>query len=151
MVEGKVKGKSDLIQITVAANDPQKAAGIANAWATAYEQHVNAIYGGVPEYSSVQSEWEDACDEYLTAEEELIDFFAKNRIDDLNRRITAVTTVIDEEVEARSLIIAAYVDAQAQNRLIAFEKEQEGKRALVSSYMDAQNQAPEPGTGGCFR
>jgi len=49
MVEGEVKGKSDLIQITVAANDPQKAAGIANAWATAYEQHVNAIYGGVPE------------------------------------------------------------------------------------------------------
>jgi len=97
----------------------------------------------VPEYSSVQSELEDACDEYLTAEEELIDFFAKNRIDDLNRRITAVTTVIDEEVEARSLIIAAYVDAQAQNRLIAFEKEQEGKRALVSSYMDAQNQARE--------
>jgi uncharacterized protein involved in exopolysaccharide biosynthesis len=159
MVEGEVKAKSDLIQITVAANDPLKAADIANAWAKAYERHVNAIYSGVPEsYSSVQSELTEARDEYQQAEEALTAFIADNRIDEFDRLIAekqhiinglqsarqlAVTTVISEEVKARSQIIAAYVSAQAQNRLIAFQKEQEGKRALVSSYMDAQNRGRE--------
>jgi uncharacterized protein involved in exopolysaccharide biosynthesis len=158
MVEGEVKAKSDLIQITVAANDPSKAADIANAWAKAYEQRVNAIYGSVPEYSSVQSEGAEARDEYDQAEKALTAFIADNRIDEFDRLIaekqhiinslqsatqTAVTTVITEEVKARSQIIAAYVNAQAQNRLIAFQKEQEGKQALVSSYMDAQNRGRE--------
>ncbi len=159
MVEGEIKERSDLIQIKVRARDPLKAADIANAWARAYEQHVNTIYSGVPEsYSSVQNELAEAKDEYQQAEDALTAFIAANRIDDLNRLIaekqhiinslqsarqTAVTTVIDEEVKARSQIIAAYVNAQAQNRLIAFQKEQEGKRALVSSYMDARNRGQE--------
>jgi capsular exopolysaccharide synthesis family protein len=40
-------------------------------------------------------------------------------------------------VETRSQIIAQYLTAQAQNRLIAFTKEQEGKNKLLTSYLDA--------------
>jgi capsular polysaccharide biosynthesis protein len=155
MVEGKVGGeKGDLIDIVVSSRDPEKAARIANAWAKAYEEHVNALYGTSPTApAAVRQQLEDAGKEYEEREQALVAFMAENEIDELNLLIEeklnilqslqdgkarAVSTIIDTEVEARSQIIAAYIDALTQNRLIAFNKEQEAKRELVSNYIQAQ-------------
>ena len=40
---------SDLIDISVTADSPEKAAAIANAWVKYYVQEVNHIYGQVPD------------------------------------------------------------------------------------------------------
>jgi uncharacterized protein involved in exopolysaccharide biosynthesis len=149
----------DFIEIKVESSDPAKAARIANAWAQVYVDYVNELYSRRPEsYTSVQKQVITAQETHEQAEEALTAFIAESRIDDLNRLIaekqhiinslqsarqTAVTTMIDEEVKARSQIIAAYVNAQTQNQLIAFEKEQEGNRALLSSYMDAYSRERE--------
>lgn len=155
MVEGKVGGeKGDLIDIVVSSRDPEKAARIANAWAKAYEEHVNALYGTSPTApAAVRQQLEAAGKEYEEREQALVAFMAENEIDELNLLIEeklnilqslqdgkarAVSTIIDTEVEARSQIIAAYIDALTQNRLIAFNKEQEAKRELVSNYIQAQ-------------
>ena len=155
----QAQANNDFIEIKVESSDPAKAAQIANAWAQVYVDYVNDLYSRRPEsYISVQKQVITAQEIYKQAEEALTAFIAKSYIDDLNRLIaekqhiidslqsarqTAVTTMIDEEVKARSRIIAAYVNAQTQNQLIAFEKEQEGNRALLSSFMDAYNQGRE--------
>lgn len=155
MVDGKVGGeKGDLIDIVVSSRDPEKAARIANAWGQAYEQHVNALYSasaGSP--TAMRQQLEDARKEYEEREQALVAFMAENEIDELNMLIAeklniieslqngkarAVSTIVDAEVEARSQIIAAYINAQTQNSLTAFNKEQEGKRELVSNYIQAQ-------------
>jgi len=115
MVEGEVKAKSDLIQITVTANDPLKAAGIANVWARAYEQHVNAIYGGVPEYSSVLSEVTGARHEYQQAEEALTAFIADSHIDDLDRLIAEKQHIIESLQLARQMAVTTVIDGKVKD------------------------------------
>ncbi len=159
MVESEATGtareQGDLIEITVRANDPKKATLIANAWGQAYEEYVNEIYSGdVPgSQDTIGKEAASAKADYENAEESLTRFVADNRVDELNRRIqekqqiisslqsgkqTAVTTVIDTELEARAKIIAEYINAQANNLLVAFSKEQQGKSAMLAAYMDAE-------------
>ena len=157
-VKGELVQKGDLIQIKVTDANPQKAADIANAWAQEYERLINGIYSGAPtEYSaSVDTELKRAKQEYGKTQADLEVFIAKNKVDELNRFIAekqyiigalqmgkqaAVSTVVSEELKARTQIIAAYLSAQATDKLLAFQKEQEGRRGLVTAQMDAQNNA----------
>lgn len=152
---GTAREQGDLIEITVRADDPKKAMLIVNAWAEAYEEYINRIYGGDAPGSqdSIEKEAASAKTGYESAEESLTRFVADNQVDELNRRIqekqqiisslqsgkqTAVTTVIDTELEARAKIIAEYINTQANNLLLAFRKEQQGKSAMLAAYMDAE-------------
>ncbi len=153
---GAQQVSNDFIAITVRSGDPAKATQIANAWGQVYEEFVNEVYHNRPEsYTSVQEQVVEAKATCEQAEDALTTFVATNRLDELGRLITerqhiidslqsarqtAMTTMINEEVKAYSQIIAAYVSAQTQNQLIAFEKEQDGNRALLSSYLDAYYQ-----------
>ena len=80
---------------------------------------------------------------------------AQNEVEKLNRLITekqdiiaslqagkqtAITTIVDEELQARRQIISAYINAQASNRLLTFSKEQEAKQRLVSALIDADTE-----------
>ena len=152
---GSKAGNTDFIAITVKAGDPAKAVQIANAWGKAYEEYVNEVYRDNPEsYTSVREQVVEGQSTYEQVEDALTTFIATSRIDELGRLIaekrhiidslqsgrqTAITTMIDVEIRVLSQIIAAHVDAQTQNRLIAFQKEQEGNRALLSSYLDTYN------------
>lgn len=149
-----VRGESDLIRISVRSTSAQKAARIANIWAEEYVRQVNALYGAVPQgqLGLVLEELVQTEAEYNEAQSELEAFIASNEIDRLSRlvnekqeiinqlqlgRNTAITTFIDEEIGARSQVIAAYLGAKAQNSLLAFEEEQRAKRALVQALIQA--------------
>jgi capsular polysaccharide biosynthesis protein len=156
IVEGKLVG--DSIEIRVRADNPTVAAAIANAWGREYEKHINSIYATTVQGEAlpdVQREAARAWSEYLKAQEELQKFIAENNIDKINRLIEekkailtslsegqrqAVKTVVDTELEARSKIISAYVNALTDNLLLAFQKEQEEKRKLLTEFFAAEIQ-----------
>ncbi len=152
------RAESDLIQIQATADSPQKAAAIATAWAEEYVRHVNTLYGQLPPdlVSSVEQQLDDAQQAYEQAQQELERFLAENRLDQLQRQIeekravienlyqsrqTALTSLVNAELEARQQIIAAYINALATNQVLAFNKEQEAKRRLFSALADADTQA----------
>ena len=67
------RSPSDLIRIKVTADEPEKAAAIANAWSGYYVDAANAIYGQVPEavIASVQNEQAETEQRYLDVQEAL--------------------------------------------------------------------------------
>lgn len=67
-VEGR-SGQSDLINITVRTDSPEVSAAIANAWAQAYVQQVNSIYGQVPDdmLASIEAQLAEAQQVYAQA------------------------------------------------------------------------------------
>jgi capsular polysaccharide biosynthesis protein len=157
-INSAASGRGDLILIKVRDQNPEKAAEIANAWATEYERYVNSLYAGAPaDYSlSVSQQYERALEDANASQGALESFIVTSTIDQLQRSITetrqlldalqqgkqnALTLVISEQLKVNSEIIAAYLGAQSANRLVAFQKEQEGRRELISSYLDAQNDA----------
>ena len=150
------QNNSDLIRITISADSPVKAAALANAWAEHYVEQVNRIYGQIPSelVASVANELVKAQSEYESAQKELEAFVAQNEVEKLNRLITekqdiiaslqagkqtAITTIVDEELQARRQIISAYINAQASNRLLAFNEEQGAKRAMISALIEAES------------
>lgn len=149
--------EGDLIRITARADSPQKAAALANAWAHSYVEHVNQLYGQVPEplMASVQSELAQAEETFQNAQRALETFIADNQINLLDRQIAekqqiiaslqaskqaALQTLLDEELAAQREMIAAYIQASMRNRLLLFEKEQESRRALISALLDADRE-----------
>lgn len=151
-------GTSDLIEIRVRAASPQLAADIANVWARAYVQQVNSVYGQVPDemLGSVEAQLVDAQAAYSSAQVELEGFLASSELEALTRqsgvvsdtleilqqgRLNALSTYMSSLVDSYQEIVQTYVDAQVQNQVLAFRKEQEGQRAQVAAYLDAINAA----------
>lgn len=152
---GRASGGSDLISIVAKADEPGKAAQLANAWAEEYVTRVNQLYGTIPAemMASVRSELDRAQVRFDASQQALEGFIATNRIPHLGRLIaekqeviqslqdgrkSAVAGLVEAELAARLQVINAYIDALAQNRLLAFSKEQEGKREMVAALIDAQ-------------
>ncbi|MBN1890312.1 MAG: hypothetical protein JW850_20125 [Thermoflexales bacterium] len=150
---------SDLIHIHVTDPDPGHAAALANAWARAYERHVNGLYGGgAPEQyaKSIQTELEQARYKYEQAQTAVETFVERSQLDRLARTIsdkqhiidslqrakqTTITSIVDEEIGIRQAIVDAYSTSQAKNRLLAFNKEQEARRAMIAELIDAETDA----------
>ena len=149
--------ESDLIAIRTMADTPEKATAIANAWAKHYVVQVNTLYGQVPPevLSSVTSELKNADSEYQAAQETLEQFVANNQVKKLKRLITekqgiidslqlgkqtAIDALVEEETNAQRQVISAYLNSLAQNRLLAFRKNQQAKQDLVTAYIDADTE-----------
>jgi len=117
-------GDSDLIRITAKADTPDKAALISTAWAEAYVRKVNQIYGQAPDelLASIQDEKTRAKAGYEKAQTALSEFTANNRSDELVRQITEKQGVIDQIMQARAAVAAAYLDAETQARAARFER-----------------------------
>lgn len=147
---------SDLIVITVEGESPQKVAAIANAWAQNYVALINKLYGEVPAelVASVEVEMAESQTTYEQAQQALEAFIAEDDIDRLNRLIaekqdiiqslqqgrqTAITTIVDQQLAAQSQVISAFINAQASNRLLAFNKEQEAKQGIISALIQADS------------
>ena len=154
-------GTSDLIQISVKAGSPELAAAIANAWAKAYVQQVNSIYGQVPDdmLGSVEAQLVEAQAAYNKAQASLENFLATSQLDTLTRqsevisqtlstlqqgKVNALNAYMNSLVNSYGSIVQTYVAAQADNQTLAFSKEQEGQRAQTKQGIpdDAQ---PEQG------
>ena len=147
-------GESDLIRIAATADSPQKATTIVNAWTRAYVDQVNAIYGQVSDeqVASIQNELMQAQTGYEQAQLALEGFIATSNAGNLARMVedkasvvaslmrakdAALTAAIDDMIARRKRVAAAYLDAQADNELLAFNREQQAQRALLDSYLDA--------------
>jgi len=116
-VEGRNEG--DTIVIRVEHSDPEVAAAVANAWAEAYERHVNAIYGETtptnPE--AVTELVTEARSRYEEAQRALEAFLARNRIEELKRLIGEKTALRGTLVDARKTSRTSTVQAEVQERL----------------------------------
>ena len=162
---GRVKGRvlslegggdSDTIEIVVSHPDPHIAALIANAWARAYEVHVNRIFGmaQLTPFGDIDRQVQNARADYDVAQEAYLRFLSEDdQISEIQRQIeeetiivqnlrlarqTAIAAVVDKEVQVREALIDAYLsDAQA-NRLFAFERGQAAKRAILGSMIDGE-------------
>jgi uncharacterized protein involved in exopolysaccharide biosynthesis len=107
---------SDLIEIKVRFTDPDQAAWIANAWAEAYVEHVNALYGIETEsLNTIQNQLDDTYQAYKQTEQALLDFTADNQVSDLERRIAEKQALISELQANRQ---AAQLEALKTERLM---------------------------------
>ena len=113
---GGAGGDSDLIRITVTADNAEKAAAIANAWARIYVREVNTIYGQVPNevMASIQTELANAEKQYLTSQANLEAFTASNRIDELTGLVTILQQRIEQEVSLQKAYLLQWEDTQEQ-------------------------------------
>jgi capsular polysaccharide biosynthesis protein len=148
--------QSDLIDISATAESPEKATAIANAWARAYVQEVNRIYGQVPDemMTSVDAELARAAVAYDRAQADLEGFLATSPLSALTRQVAeqentvaqlreirnrALQTYVDQVVTSYERIVAAFLKAQTDGQLLALEKEQEGRLARLGAFLDAYN------------
>lgn len=155
MVSGKMIPNTDSLEITVRYNDPQVAADIANAWGRAYVNKVNSIYsesGSSESYATVKSQAVEAKKDYDVAQAALVDFITNNQIDEISRRIgeqrtiitslmtarnVAITTIINEQTRGQLQVVQQYYNSQAQNQLLALQRDQDSRRKIINSYIDA--------------
>lgn len=107
---------SDLIRINVTADNAEKAAAIANAWARIYVREVNTIYGQVPNevMTSIQTELATAEKQYLTSQANLETFTASNRIDELTGAVTILQQRVEQEVSLQKAYLLQWEDTQEQ-------------------------------------
>ena len=134
------RNPSDLIQITITADDPEKAAAIANAWSHDYVDAVNAIYGQVPEavIASVEAEQTAVEQRYLEAQDTLETFIGASQIDSFTRQletdralletlklgqITAASAVINRDMNARLDLFNHLLDAEVMPSLALLEQQ----------------------------
>lgn len=113
---GTIGSDSDLIRITVSADDAEKAAAIANAWARIYVREVNTIYGQVPNevMTSIQTELAAAEKQYLSSQANLEAFTADNRMDELTGLVTILQQRIEQEVSLQKAYLLQWEDTQEQ-------------------------------------
>lgn len=133
-----VSTDSDLIRIKVTADDPAKAAAIANAWARLYVQEVNTIYGQVPTevLTSIETELASAEKQYLSSQSNLEAFIASNRIDELTSLVTVLQQRINQEVSLQNAYLLQWEDTQKQLttvRALRIQVEQGGEGAARSN------------------
>ncbi len=151
------RSPSDLIQITVTADDPDKAAAIANAWTGHYVDVVNAIYGQVPEavIASVQSEQAGVEQRYLDVQKSLEDFIGGSQIQSINRQletdrallaslklgqISAASAVIDRDLNARLALFNRLVDAEVKPSLALLEQQTTQNVAVIADLLAIRSQ-----------
>jgi len=98
---------SDLIRVTVTADNPEKAATIANSWAKHSIRQANAVFGQVPQeiIESVQAELEGAAAANQAALTALQTYTATSPIDTLQRQIDEKVLLRDSLQLGRNTIL----------------------------------------------
>jgi uncharacterized protein involved in exopolysaccharide biosynthesis len=151
------RNPSDLIRITVTANEPGKAADIANAWTEHYVEVVNAIYGQVPEdvIASVQREQAGVERRYLDAQESLEGFIGASRMASLNRQleteralleslklsqISTASAVLERDLNARLDLFNRLVDAEVRPSLALVEQQTNQNVQVVADLLAVRSQ-----------
>lgn len=136
-----IRGDSDLIRITIQADDPLKAATIATTWAHVYVRVVNTIYGQVPDevFASIQSELSKAQQEYLNSQKSLVAFIAENRIDALTNSVAVLQQRVNQEVTLQQALLEQWQQTQEQlTTAIALRTQvEQGGEGAVRSNMAA--------------
>lgn len=144
---------SDLIRITATADDPGKAAAIANAWAKHYIRQANAVFGQVPQevLESVQAELGGAAAAHQAALTALQTYIASSPIDTLQRQIdektalrdslqlgrnTVLDTIAAQDRTARTELFTRLTNAQSLGDLVIAEQNQSRSSELSRLFTD---------------
>lgn len=111
-----ISSASDLIRIKITADNSEKAAALANAWARIYVRTVNTIYGQVPDevLTSIETELATAEKRYLTSQADLETFIATNRIDELTSLVTVLQQNINQEVALQQAYLLQWQQTNEQ-------------------------------------
>ena len=92
----QTREQGDLIEILVKSSDPEKAAAIANAWANAYQNTVNALYSGFSQSpQEIQEQADSARKEYEEKQKAREDFITNSRIAELSQQVSDKKTLYD--------------------------------------------------------
>lgn len=149
---------SDLIRITVTADDPQKAATIANAWAKHYIRQANAVFGQVPQeiIESVQAELDGAAAARQTALTALQTYTATSPIDTLQRQInekvllrdnlqmgrdTVLETIAVQDYTARAGLFTELTNAKSQGTLAVVTEQSLARSSELNRLLTDRNTA----------
>jgi uncharacterized protein involved in exopolysaccharide biosynthesis len=108
MVEGEIAEGSDSILIKAISGDAQMSADIANAWAQAYVEQVNSIYGtqsDIEGYEAILEQLERTLREYLASQDELESHISTRETKEISRQIAEITLMIDSLTGARNSVL----------------------------------------------
>jgi len=145
-------GESNTIQIIATDEDPETAALIANAWAKAFEQHINMIYGvdaALP-FEDIQSQVDNAKVAYDTAQEAWVEFLTEeDRIGELQRQVAeqeellaklrtgrqdSVAEIVTRQAEVQKRLFNVSVGSEIDFNLLTFESR---INEMIEEYMRA--------------
>lgn len=117
--------KSDLIGIVISLRDPVLAADIANAWARAYEQHINKLYTSATsaDVEAVRAQAVQSERDYQTAQGQLEAYLADNPMPRLQKRIYILQTQID-----------SYQTALLESEALVNSRELATRRQVLDGY-----------------
>jgi uncharacterized protein involved in exopolysaccharide biosynthesis len=120
LANANISNDGDLIKIRVKADDPGKAALIANTWAEEFETRVNAVYGEITFSSEeIQIQAETAKRDYLQKEAQYVAYLANNSIEQLTRQITQTRQRLNDSLIIENKIDRLLSDATALRKRLA--------------------------------
>ncbi len=114
----EVTTEGDLLVLTASANDPQRAAALANAWLEATLEKINAVYSFDPAtVTEIEGQKELSWEEYQKAQNALETFLAESQTSELESRIQVIQSSLLEYEEALAQGAAApYTEQIAAQR-----------------------------------
>jgi uncharacterized protein involved in exopolysaccharide biosynthesis len=114
----EVENEGDLIHILIQYQDAGIASQIANAWAQAFEETANKLYGTGDDttLSLVMDQIETAEAVYETSQQEVEAFIRANEIEELQREIDANRAVLDAYQLARDNIQSGTIQLQSDSQ-----------------------------------
>jgi succinoglycan biosynthesis transport protein ExoP len=120
-LKGKVNASTgadpSLLQLKAVNGDPERAAQVANTWAEQYVGYVNELYGRRSEDVVFFGEQLDAARAALeAAEENLVDFEARNQQSILQARLGAKQTALKDYLNAQYNLALVIEDAKVLRR-----------------------------------
>ncbi|HEY5573936.1 MAG TPA: Wzz/FepE/Etk N-terminal domain-containing protein, partial [Anaerolineales bacterium] len=162
MVQGEVADNSDTLEILVTSADPVLAADIANTWAQAYVDRINAIYsdsGAQGVYESVVEQLDDARAEYAQSQAELESILEENRAAQYERLIDENISLISAITETRTLAVGTVISNTMISQLAVFNQQVGGLAVQLSEVysdtrkvdrqlLDARNMRDQVRNGG---
>ncbi len=115
MVSAKAQD-TDLVEITVRSSDPNVSVMVAQAWAKAYERHINEVYAGAGPYALVAlvAQGDAAKRDYQTAQESLIAYTAENPVASLQRMVQEKQATLDARLLARTSSLEEYLSRRVE-------------------------------------
>ena len=123
----RITGSGDLIQVEAMSVDPNHAALIANAWAEAYRDMANTLYGDYSlDAEGLQPQVESTKAEYDAAQQALVTFIAQDPSGDLR-----------SQIHNKQEIIAALEGSSQVTAQTVISKYQESETRLLVNYLDA--------------
>ncbi len=118
----------DLIDITVRATDPEVSVLVAQAWAAAYERHIDVVYGvGAYAIEALAAQRDLAKAEYDTAQRALVERTSTDPIPALERALREKQAALDAHWDARTASLEEYLQ-----RRVALQRLHQNAASLLS-------------------